>query len=267
MKRLLLGLLILLILTGCKLNNNTNIKKTPIKEITTYKEVIKDGKVIIDGISYDIKSVTKIRNTYDDNENIIEKITTNDDSETRIEYLYENNQLIEERRYSNDKLSTTTYHYYENNLLIKRKTVYKSGKDVATEYSYGDKTKTLTHYNSDGSIAFISSANLDDDDKILKITNTTSEGEVISTSTFHYDNDLLTKVISEDGGIYKTHNYQYNNIGDKIMEYNITFMGKDNLLVAVFYDIEYDENLLPKTVTIHRVQSRISDEDIRNYQQ
>ena len=50
------------------------------------------------------------------------------------------------------------------------------------------------------------------------------------------------------------------------MEYNIAFMGEDNLLFAVFYDYEYNEDLLPKTVTVYRVQSQIAEEDIRNYQ-
>ena len=126
MKRLLLGLFLLIMLTGCHQSNNTNVENPPVDEITTYEEVIKDGKVEIDGISYDIQSVTKTRYTYDDNENIIELVTTNDDSEIRMEYLYENNQLIEEIGHSNDKLSFTTYYDYEDDLLMEKKTVANS---------------------------------------------------------------------------------------------------------------------------------------------
>jgi len=101
-------------LPGCKQSYNSNLGSPSIDEITTYKEVIKDGKVEIDGTSYDIQSVTKIEYTYDDNDNIREEIMTNDDSEMRIEYIYENNQLVEDRSYSNDELSSTTYYYYED---------------------------------------------------------------------------------------------------------------------------------------------------------
>ncbi|MBS4538965.1 lipoprotein [Clostridium sp. D2Q-11] len=266
MKKSLLGLVVLLMLTGCQQSNNTNVENTSIDEITTYKETIKDGKVEIDRISYDIKSVTKIINTYDENENIIEKNTTNDDSEILIEYLYENNQLIEDRAYSKDELSFTNYYYYEDDLLMKKKTVHKGGLETRTEYSYGDKTETRTHYNSDGSISFITKAYLDEDGKMVEGIITNAEGEESESISYHYKNDLLIKGISKKEGMkIKTFNYKYNNIGDKIMDY-IIFHGEVNTLLVNFYDIEYDENLLPKTVTIYRVQSQIADEDIRDFQ-
>ena len=64
---------------------------------SSYKEVIKDGKVEIDGIFYDIKSITQTAYKYDDNGNILEEVTTSNGSKTRIEYTYENGRLIEER--------------------------------------------------------------------------------------------------------------------------------------------------------------------------
>ncbi|KAB3529592.1 hypothetical protein [Alkaliphilus serpentinus] len=69
MKKLLIGVVILLILVSCQQINNTNVENPLIDEITTYEETIEDGKVKIDEISYDIQSVVKITNTYDDNEN------------------------------------------------------------------------------------------------------------------------------------------------------------------------------------------------------
>ena len=260
MKKFLVVLIALLMLTSCQQGNNTTIESPSINEITTYKEVIKDGKVEIDGISYDIKSVTKTSYTYDDNDNII-KTAKYDAPETRVDHVYEGNQLIEDRRYSNNVLASTTYYYYEDDLLIKKKLVSKGGLEVVTEYFYGDKTEVQTHYNSDGIISFITTAYLDDNDKILKAIKTTADGEMMTSSSFHYENDLLVKVISERGKAF----YEYNNVGDKIMDYSI-FYGNVITLIANFYDYEYDENLLPITVTIHRVQSLIADEDIRKYQ-
>ena len=116
-------------------------------------------------------------------------------------------------------------------------------------------------------IKFIATEYLDDDGKILKGIITTADGEVTDSSTFYYENDLLIKCIREqDKGATKTFNFEYNNVGDKIMEYNIFSGPNYNLLMAVFYDYEYNENLLPKTVTVRRVQSQIAEEDIRDYQ-
>lgn len=267
MRRLLSALALLIMLTGCQQSNNTNIENLPVDEITTYKEIIRDGKVEIDGISYDIQSVVKITNTYDDNENIIEKVTLNDNIETRFEFLYENNQLVEDRGYSNDELQFTTYYYYEDDLLISKKSVNRGGLETRTEYSYGEKTKTQIHYNSHDNIAYIATEYLDDDGKVLKGVITTADGEITDTTTMYYENDLLVKSIREGGsGTVKTFNFEYNNIGDKIMEYNILSIDKENILIAKFYDIEYNENLLPKTVTVYQVQSKIAEEDIRDYQ-
>ena len=63
--------------------------------------------------------------------------------------------------------------------------------------------------------------------------------------------------------ITKTFNYEYNNVSDKIIEYNI-FYDEVYTLFAVFYDYEYNKNLLPETVTTYRVQSPIAKENIRD---
>ena len=268
MKKLLLGLALLTMLAGCQQSNNTDVKNSLPHEITTYKEIIKDGKVEIDGISYDIQSVVKISNTYDNNGNVVAKVSKNDESEIRVEFLYKNNnQIIEEKRYSNDKLTFTTYYHYEDDLLLRHNIVSKSGLENRTEYSYGDKTRALTHYNSDGSMAFIRTEYLDEDGKMLKGVITTADGEVTDTTTMYYENDLLVKSIRKrDDGAIITFNKEYNNLGDKIMEYNIFSIGKENRLIANFYDIEYNEQLLPETVTIYHVQSQIKSEDIREYE-
>ena len=237
---------------------------------SSYKETIKDGKVEIDGISYDINSVTQTAYKYDDNGNILEKVTTSNGSKTRIEYINENGRLIEERLYSNDGVylysgvSLTKYYYYEDDRLLKIRSVTRGGLEAVTEYSYGDNTETQVHYNSDGSISFIQTAYLDDDGKIVKGILTDAGGDVMDTRTFHYDNGLLVKAIVErDGVITKTFNYEYNDIGDKIMEYNI-FYDEVYTLFAEFYDYQYNEDLLPETVTTYRVQSPIAKESIRD---
>ena len=248
---------------------NINIESLPINEITTYKESIENGKVEIDGTSYDVQYISKSSYTYDDNRNVIKTVYKKDDSEIRIEFLYKNNQIIKEKRYSNDKLSYTTTYYYENDLLVGQTVVYKSGLEARTEYSYvnKNKTKTATHYNSDDSIAFIATEYLDDDGRMLKGVITTEDGEVTDTTTKYYENDLLVKSIrKKDDGAINTYNYEYNNVGDKIKEYNILYYQEENFLIANFYDIEYNEYLLPKTVTIYQVQSKIAAEDIKDYQ-
>jgi antitoxin component YwqK of YwqJK toxin-antitoxin module len=266
MKKIILILVSVILLIGCQQDKTiAESNKEPCKEITTYKEVIKDSKVEIDGICYDIKSVTKSTFTYDNNGNLIEKGITNDDDELRIEYLYENNQLIEDRSYTNDQLSYTSYYYYEDDQLIKKRTIFKSNLEVILECSYGDHVKTQTNFRSNGEISFIATAYLDDDDKILKVINTKPDGEVMTSSTFYYENDQLKKVIRKSDGVYNTtFSYEYNNIGDKIMEYDIIH-GEVNTLVAMFYDYEYYETLLPKTLTVYRIQAPIAEENIRDY--
>ena len=259
----LIALIGIVSLAACMPNFNKDSKDS--KEITTYKESIENGKVEIDGISYDIHYSSKASHTYDDNRNLIKTVYKKDDSQICSEFLYENNQLIEEKRYSNDKLSYTTTYYYENELLVGQTLVYDSGLEARTEYSYSDnnKTKTATHYNSDDSIGFVGTEYLDDDGRMLKGVITTEDGEVTDTTTMYYENDLLVKSIRDKAdGTISTFNKEYNNVGDIIKEYNIISNQEGNLLIVNFYDIEYNKNLLPKTITIHQIQSKIAVEDI-----
>lgn len=263
-----IALIIIAILIACTPNVNKDSKDS--KEITTYKEIIENGKVEIDGISYDVQYISKASHTYDDNRNLIKTAWKKDDSEIHTEFLYKNNRLIEEKRYSNDKLSYTITYHYENDLLVEQTLVYDSGLETRTEYSYSDnnKTKTATHYVSEDNIAFIGIEYLDDDDgRMLKGVVTTEDGEVTSTTTMYYENDLLVKSIREkaDGSI-DTFNTEYNNLGDEIKEYNIISSQEGNLLIVNFYDIEYNEELLAETITYHQVQSKIATEDIKDYQ-
>lgn len=261
-----IALIVIVTLIACTPNSNKESKAS--KEITTYKESIENGKVEIDGISYDVQYISKASHTYDDNGNLIKTVYKKDGSEIPSEFLYEKNQLIEEKRYDNDKLSYTITYYYENDLLVGQTIVYESGLQARTDYSYKDnnKTKIATHYNSDDSIAFIGTEYLDDDGRMLKGVVSTEDGEITATTTMYYENDLLVKSIREKAdGTIDTFNTEYNNLGDKIKEYNIISNQGENLLIVNFYDIEYNENLLPETITYHQVQSKIAAEDIKDY--
>jgi hypothetical protein len=247
----------------------TNIKtqNIHINEITTYEESIENGKVEIDGIYYDIHNIYEMLNIYNSDGDVVETVYINDDSKARIEFIYKNNQIIKEKRYSNDEFESTTYYRYENDLLLEQTTVDKSGLKTRIEYSYGAKTRKLTHYNSDNDISFIATEYLDDDGNIIKGVITTEDGEVTDTTTMYYDNDLLVKSIRKrDGGAINTFNIEYNNVGDKIKEYSILSHQKDDFLMVNLYDIEYNENLLPKIITIYQVHSKITAEDARKYQ-
>ncbi len=247
MKKLLLSLFVvlLILLTGCK------------QEITTYKEVIKDGKVEIDGITYDIKRSYTVGYLYDENKNKIESRNLTDDGDYKTEYIYKDNKLIEYRTYSNGSLRDTTYHYYDGDNLIKTNTVSPNGIEGITEYIYKDNTKKQIGYNSDGSIGVILTAYLDDDGKMIKVINEDESGKVIDVSTLEYEGDLLVRSISKkDGVVFRTINYEYNNLGDRIKDY-IIFSGDINVMHVKFYDYEYDENSLIKTMTISEVQANI----------
>lgn len=243
MKKLLrLVLVLLILLTGCQ------------QEITTYKEVIKDGKVEIDGVTYNIKNSYTVGYLYDENKNKIESrnLSSNDDRKT--EYIYKDNKLIEYRTYSNGSLTNTMYYYYDGDNLIKTNIVSPNGIGSITEYIYKDNTKKQIGYDSDGSIGVILTAYLDDEGKMIKIINEDESGKVIDVSKLEYEGDLLISEISEkDGVVFRTNNYEYNNLGDRIKDCII--FNNINVMYVKFYDYEYDENLLIKTMTISEVQS------------
>lgn len=242
-KQLNLLLILLILLTGCQ------------QEITTYKEVIKDGKVEIDGITYNIKRSYTVGYLYDENKNKIESRNLSDSGDYKTEYIYKDNKLIEDRTYSNGSLTNTMYYYYDGDNLIKSKMVSPNGLESIIEYIYKDNTKKQVVYNTDGSVSYTLTAYLDDDGKMIKIINEDESGKVIDVTTLEYEGDLLVKSISKkDGVVFRTNTYEYNNLGDKIKDC-IIFSGDINVMYVKFYDYEYDENLLKKTMTISEVQS------------
>src|SRR6056297_1121158 len=99
MKKILgIILIMILALSGCQ-SGDVEESLTP-EDIITFDEVIEDGKVEVDGVSYDIKSVSKSTYKYDDNGNIIERINENNDKKVRAEFTYnENNDVVEEIYY------------------------------------------------------------------------------------------------------------------------------------------------------------------------
>lgn len=251
MKKIVFVLVLLLVLTSCK------------QEITTYKEVIKDGKVEIDGISYDINEMTTLEYTYDENDNLIKQVNTSDRGTSTIEYVYENNILIEDHRYIDDELPSPTYYTYENEQLIETK-YFTRGFELITKYSYGDKIKTVTGIDYEGKVGYTTTAYLDESGNTLSTTTANANGEVDGSSTYYYDNDQLVKIVNESVFYNSIINYEYNNIGDNIMEY-VIHRREVNYLLAIFYDYDYYDNMLPKTVTKYQVRAIIEEEDIRDY--
>jgi len=255
MRKVLLVLALLLVLTGCQ------------QKITTYNEVIIDGEVEIDGISYDIKSVLKSSYVYDNNDNLQETITKYDDYIVSNKYYYKNNQLVEEKKYQDDEHISTIQYSYENDKLIEKKFIRQlddTTTDSITEYTYGDNTQIQTNKDSYNNILSTYTMHLDESDKILGTTHTNANGERGEISTYYYENNVLIKIIREGDGVYNTtFNYKYNNIGDLIMEYDV-FYGEKSILMAVFYDYEYNRKLLPETLTLYRVQAPIDEENIRD---
>ncbi len=195
MKKIVYVIVLLIILTGCQ------------QKITTYKEVIEDEKVEIDGISYDIEFSAKASLNYDNNGNLIESVSFIDDSEMRTEYSYDNNQLTEERRYVNDKVKNSINYHYKNEQLLRTLTKTYSDKynegvnERISEYTYGELTSTETNKDSNGNILATKTTHLDERDKILGYTLTNPNGEIVVTSTYFYENDKLIKVVRKGDGV------------------------------------------------------------------
>lgn len=304
MGKAVLVLVLLLTLTGCQQNKIAgDIKLDSHEEITTYKEVVKGSVVEIDGIIYDINSARKstyleydddgnlikgfaidgiVKDndiyyddnlakkglfTYDANGNNIKNVITGGDNEMRSESLYEKNMLIENKKYTNDHLLSTHYYSYKDDKLIETRMVSDSNLEVITKFSYGENSKTSTYFNTDGTISYITTESLDDDGNVINATIAKADGSITEYRTYYYEDTQLVKIITknDEGVISRTSNYEYNNIGDRITEYNIYHGEESSLLIFVIYDYEYNANLLKKSLTTYRIQAEILNENIREY--
>ncbi|MBI9011538.1 MAG: hypothetical protein JEZ08_04850 [Clostridiales bacterium] len=233
-------------------------------KVTTFNEVIKDGKVEMDGIEYDIRSVTELTNEYDRNDNLIRRDSKYDDTEQYTEFVYDGDLLIEEKRFSSHQDSTVLYHYDEYDREIKIEYVYKIGT-LTTEFKYDGTTKRLISKNMDGSIQQVQEAIIDDQSNILSFKSYDADGNLHATSENTYVNNKLVSSVSIDSeGKKVTNYYEYNNFGDRIFWYTIHHLDEP-IMMAHFFEYVYNKDSLPISVKIHRVQSIIEKDEIRDY--
>ena len=232
MKKLILILVSILLLTGC---SDKNFDTNPYIEATTYNEVIKDNKVVFDGISYDIQSVSTETVTYDKNDNR-KKVT----------------------KYTDGDLYSTSYYDYNGDQLIEYKQVNANGLEYISKHTYGDGIIKINFFASDEEMPMTSTFYLDENDKVLK-TETMEDGVVTTTSTYDYEEDELKKILSyRQGELNTTQNFEYNNIGDMIVHHTIHHNQDDYILVE-FFDYEYNDKMLPKTITRSWIRSERED--------
>ncbi len=232
MKKLILILVSILLLTGC---SDKNFDTNPYIEATTYKEVIKDNKVVFDDISYDIQSVSIETITYDKNDNR-KKVT----------------------KYTDGDLYSTSYYDYKDDKLIKAKQVNEDGLEYISKYTYGDDFIKVNMVASDEEMSMISTSYMDENDRVLK-TEMMEDGVVTTTSTYHYEEDELKKMLSyREGELNTTYNFEYNNIGNMIVLHTI-YHNQDDYITVEFFDYEYDDNMLPKAITKSWIRSERED--------
>jgi len=232
MKKSILVLVSIILLTGC---SDKNIKANSSIEVTTYNEVIKDDKVVFDGISYDIQSVSTETITYDkhDNQKKVTKCTDGD-------------------------LYSTSYYDYKGDQLLKVKQVNEDGSEIISKYSYGDGFVRVSLIISDEEVSNIATSYTDENDRILK-TDMTEDGVVTTISTYHYEEDELQKMLSyREGKLHTTYNFEYNNIGNMIMRHTIHH-NQDDYIIVEFFDYEYNDNMLPITITKSWIRSERED--------
>jgi len=266
MKKLLALILIMILgLSGCQ-SGNVEESLTP-DDITSFDETIEDGKVEIDGKTYDIKSVSKSTYKYDDNGNIIERINENKDKKVRAEFTYnENNDVVEEIYYSDGNIITTRIYTYEDDVRKEVKIAYEGGMEVRTEYSYEEDKEIWTTYNSDGSESITATVYKDENGNNSKMVQSWTEvGKLDAKTNYQYEDNLLIKSKTERNNTNTIVHYEYNNVGDKIMEYSITMLDDLYFLDVGFFDYEYNEKLQPISLTTYGVHSPIEEEDIRKF--
>jgi len=232
MKKIILAFISIILLTGCS-NNSLNISSNI--EVTTYDEVIKGNKVVFDGISYDIQSVLTQTLTYDKHDN-----------------------LIKVMKYADGDLFSTAYHDYKDDQLIKVKQVNEDGSEFISIYSYGDGFMSVSLVISDEEVSSLSTSYMDENDRVLK-SEITENGVVTSTTTYHYEEDELKKMLSySDEELNTTYNFEYNNIGNMIVRHTIHHNHDDYILVE-FFDYEYNDKMLPTTITKSWIRSESED--------
>lgn len=233
-------------------------------KVTTFDEVIKDGKVEMDSVEYDIRSVTEITYDYDENDNLIRRDSKYDNKGQYTEFSYDGDLLIEEKRFSYHQDSTVLYHYDEYDREIMKEYVYEIGT-LTIEIEYNGAIVRTISKDMYGNIQEVKEAITDDQGNILSLKSYDLDGNLRASLENTYEkNNLVSSVFIPVGGKKIKSYYEYNNLGDKIFEYIIHRLDEP-VMMAQFYEYVYNNDSLPTLVKIYNVQSIIEKDKIRDY--
>ncbi len=282
MKKLFFIPIILILLASCDIN------------ITTFKEKIADGKVEIDGIEYTINQTNVDSYEYDSKGKIISK--KNNASTT--EYIYEGELLTQVNMYTDNSLLSYRNFIYEDDVLV-RDELYFDDLNQFTDYTYKENFRELRTRDVNSGIVGITMEELDEDgnlitkeirylstleyineeNNVLKDTDSVDEEDGVmslelcevnpqgpTVRKYYYVNNFLSKSeVTRDGDIISEIYYEYNNIGDEIVNYALVYGGEGVMLFVSLFEYEYNHDKLPQKITEYRVHSVINQENIRVY--
>ncbi len=261
MKRAIWIILLAMILSGCKASA-TNIAQTEeSKDHASFVLDKENATVMMDNLVFEIQNVIRVEYTYDPFGNLSESRTSQG---MRNEYDYESDHLVHQKTYESACLKYDIYYTYDDmNRLLERKTVTANGLTLVTEYIYNYRKEKAINYNSDGSISFVSLAELDEHGKRIKINELANNGDVLRVSELEYEGDkLIRSTTNKEDQVIKTFLYEYNTYGDKVLDY-IVYYDEPCMLTAKIYDYVYTDKGKPKEMTVYSVQSKIDEEKVR----
>jgi|LGVF01.2.fsa_nt_gb hypothetical protein len=253
MNKIVMLLILSLSLVGCQ------------KDITTFKEVIVDDQVEMDGITYDIKSIRETTFEYDNKGNMIKRYSKYDDQEQHTEFTYKKNLLVEERRFSFDRLSSTIYYTYEDDRKVKTEIKYPNDFSHITLFTYDGINRKIEFIDTEGNLTHYNEGYVDEMGNLLTWIGYDAEGNLTGESENFYENNRLIRTISKtnEGNII-THYYEYNTMGDKIFWYMV-HQREDAYLNVNFYEYEYNKKDKPIKIIQYSVYTPVELENTRDY--
>jgi len=244
MRKVMIILLLLASLVSC----NTNI--------TTFKEKIIDGKVIIDEIEYTINEINIDSYDYDKNGNIILMERNSDNNRDYImESIYENELLMRTNLYMNDTLTSYWLYSYNNDKLVRNE--YYAGEIMQyTDFIYSEDTRETRTTDSYYGLVNVFIDELDAAGKMI-----TRERHNVGFS--NYIGEEKKEVNSETGSISPSEAIDQEDVKHSLKLKEISLMGPS---LKEFY---YIDSLLSRSQTtqngkivsnVHYEYNNIGDE-------
>lgn len=261
MRRVIGIILLVMILSGCEASASKFTQTEDGAEQASYVLDKENAMVVLDGLDYEIMNMISVTYTYDHYGNLSESTTSQG---MRNEYDYDSDKLIHQKSFESACMKYDIYYTYDDmDRLLERKTVTDNGLTLVTQYVYDYRKEKAINYNSDGSISFVMSAELDEHGKRTKINELANNGDVLRVSELEYEGDkLIRSTTYKDGQIIKTFLYEYNSYGDKILDY-VVFHDEPSILFAKIYDYVYTPEGEPQEMTIYSIQGEIDEEKVR----